>query len=201
MIGLLLKEFYQLLKYYKVILLMAVLFLIIVAINGINFFAIVYLSAVGGVIPMTLLSYDEHSGWDIYARTLPYTTVQLVSVKYIIGLLFDIVILVSLLLIMLFAKCSVGDMIISSSLILMFSMLVTALTAPLSFKFGTAKGKVLYGALFWACVVIVIAIFGTLDAWGIWIGTLTLMTAVGAVMIIYSLSWLLSVRFYKNRQF
>ena len=199
--GLLLKDFYQLLKYYKVILLMAVLFLIIAAIDGANFFAIVYLSAVGGVIPMTLLAYDEQSTWDIYAQTLPYTAAQLVSVKYIMGLVFNGIVLVALTLIMLFGEYSLGNIMLSNSTILIFSLLVTALTAPLSFKFGTTKGKVIYGAVLGAILAISAAVLGIMNAWGFWIGTNTLLMAVGTAIIIYLLSWLLSVRFYKKRQF
>ena len=180
---------------------MAVLFLIIAAIDGANFFAIVYLSAVGGVIPMTLLAYDEQSTWDIYAQTLPYTAAQLVSVKYIMGLVFNGIVLVALTLIMLFGEYSLGNIMLSNSTILIFSLLVTALTAPLSFKFGTTKGKVIYGAVLGAILAISAAVLGIMNAWGFWIGTNTLLMAVGTAIIIYLLSWLLSVRFYKKRQF
>ena len=110
-------------------------------------------------------------------------------------------VLVALALIMFFGEYSLGSIMLSSSTILIFSMLVTALTAPLSFKFGTTKGKVIYGAVLGAMLAISTAILGIMDAWGFWIGTNTLLMAVGTAIIIYLLSWLLSVRFYKKRQF
>ena len=199
--GLLLKDFYQLLRLFKLYFIVAAVFLALIAIGGENFFAIVYLSAVGGVIPMTLLAYDEQSTWDIYAQTLPYTRAQLVSVKYLMGLAFNGIVLVALTLIMLFGEYNLGNIMLSNSTILIFSTLVTALTAPLSFKFGTTKGKMIYGAILGAMVAISAAVLGIMNAWGFWIGTDSLLMAVGTAMIIYLLSWLLSVRFYRKRQF
>lgn len=199
--SLLLKDFYQLLCHFKVFCIVAVLFLVVVAVNGANLFAAIYLSAVIGITPMTLLAYDESSGWDIYAQTLPCTVAQLVAVKYIIGLVLNMAALLVLMLVIVLAGHGWGSLIIMTLTQLIFSLMVMALTLPLSFKFGTNKGRVIYWALMLIFIGIGRVIYKVLDIWGVGIGTLSLLAALGAVVIIYLLSWLLSVQFYKKRQF
>ena len=199
--SLLLKDFYQLLCHFKVFCIVAVLFLVVVAVNGANLFAAIYLSAVIGITPMTLLAYDESSGWDIYAQTLPCTVAQLVAVKYIIGLVLNMAALLVLTLVIVLAGHGWGSLIIMTLTQLIFSLMVMALTLPLSFKFGTNKGRVIYWALMLIFIGIGRVIYKVLDIWGVGIGTLSLLAALGVAMIIYLLSWLLSVRFYKKRQF
>ena len=199
--SLLLKDFYQLLCHFKVFCIVAVLFLVVVAVNGANLFAAIYLSAVIGITPMTLLAYDESSGWDIYAQTLPCTVAQLVAVKYIIGLVLNMAALLVLTLVIVLAGHGWGSLIIMTLTQLIFSLMVMALTLPLSFKFGTNKGRVIYWALMLIFIGIGRVIYKVLDIWGVGIGTLSLLAALGTAIIIYLLSWLLSVRFYKKRQF
>ena len=47
------------------------------------------------LIPINLLVYDERSRWTQYSGTLPYTKTQIVSGKYLIGLLIQLTILVA----------------------------------------------------------------------------------------------------------
>ena len=165
--SLLLKDFYQLLCHFKVFCIVAVLFLVVVAVNGANLFAAIYLSAVIGITPMTLLAYDESSGWDIYAQTLPCTVAQLVAVKYIIGLVLNMAALLVLTLVIVLAGHGWGSLIIMTLTQLIFSLMVMALTLPLSFKFGTNKGRVIYWALMLIFIGIGRVIYKVLDIWGV----------------------------------
>ena len=60
--GLLLKDFYMAAKYCRACLLC-------------------------GMIPVNLLAYDERSRWLEYSGTLPYTKAQIVSGKYLVGII------------------------------------------------------------------------------------------------------------------
>ena len=53
--------------------------------NGANFF-IVYAGFLMGMMPMTLLAYDQASKFSEYSAALPVTKEQLVGSKYIVGL-------------------------------------------------------------------------------------------------------------------
>ena len=86
--GLLLKDLYMASKYCRAFLLIVVVFLAVSFFGDDNIFFVVYPAMIAGIVPVTLISYDERDKWDLYAGTLPYTGSQLVSSKYIIGLLF-----------------------------------------------------------------------------------------------------------------
>ena len=84
--GLVLKDFYLLTRYCRNFLLVAFVFLVMYISNPGNTAAITMLCAVTGILPITLLSYDEREGWITYCQTLPYTKAQYVSAKYVMGL-------------------------------------------------------------------------------------------------------------------
>lgn len=86
--GLLLKDFYMTAKYCRSFLLIVVVFLAVSFFGKDNVFFILYPVLISSMIPVTLMSYDEHDKWNVYSLTLPYTRGQLVSAKYLTGLIF-----------------------------------------------------------------------------------------------------------------
>ncbi|NMP37237.1 MAG: ABC-2 transporter permease [Clostridiales bacterium] len=88
--GLLLKDFYMIGKYCRSFVLILTVFLVVSCFGNDNTFFIIYPVLIAGMIPVTLISYDEREKWHIYSETLPYTRAQFVSVKYLIGLLFEL---------------------------------------------------------------------------------------------------------------
>ena len=86
--GLLLKDAYQAWYYAKMVVVAAVVMMgvgVISMMNGANFF-IVYAGFLLGMMPMTLLAYDQTSKFNEYSAALPTTKEQLVGCKYIVGL-------------------------------------------------------------------------------------------------------------------
>ncbi len=86
--GLLLKDAYQIWHYAKGVIVAAVVMMgagVVTIMNGANFF-IVYAGFFLGMMPMTLLAYDQASKFSEYSAVLPVTKEQLVGSKYIIGL-------------------------------------------------------------------------------------------------------------------
>lgn len=86
--GLLLKDAYQAWYYAKTVVVTAVVMMgvgVISMMNGANFF-IVYAGFLLGMMPMTLLAYDQTSKFNEYSAALPATKEQLVGCKYIVGL-------------------------------------------------------------------------------------------------------------------
>ena len=83
--GLILKDFYNLTKQYKIILVLVIFYLLVsVSSEDTNFFGgVVSILMVMQVI--TTLSYDEKSNWDRYALTMPISRSDLVLSKYILG--------------------------------------------------------------------------------------------------------------------
>ena len=84
--GLLLKDWYMVVKYCKAYLLICLVFIGVSIMSDDNFFFILYPCILCGMIPVTLLGYDERSKWDQYCAALPYTKAQIVSGKYLLGM-------------------------------------------------------------------------------------------------------------------
>ncbi len=205
--GLLLKDLYMMKAYCKAYLLIAaVFFLISLSDNG-NFFFAFYPCLLCGMIPVNLLAYDERSRFLQYSATLPYTKAQLVSVKYLLGLLTQVVVLtligvaqgVKMALCGNFAFDAFLSMLLSS---LAISTLTPAITLPFIFKYGVEKGRIAYYVMIgFVCGAGVLfseflktkAATALSEEW-----LLVLFIAVAAAA--YALSWMASVTVYKKRE-
>lgn len=81
--GLLLKDAYQIWHYAKGVIVATVVMMgagVVTIMNGANFF-IVYAGFLMGMMPMTLLAYDQASKFSEYSAALPVTKEQLVGSK------------------------------------------------------------------------------------------------------------------------
>jgi len=78
--GLLLKDFYTLLKQLKLYLVFIVILSVIPSMNMTSI-GIVY----AAMLPITVIAFDERSKWDQLAVMMPYTRNELVLSKFLIG--------------------------------------------------------------------------------------------------------------------
>lgn len=85
--GLLLKDWYMIKKHCRLYLLLAAVFLVISWFDNASLFYVIYPCLTCGMITVSLMGFDERSGWVRYSGALPYTKAQLVSAKFIVGLL------------------------------------------------------------------------------------------------------------------
>ena len=87
--GLLLKDIYMAVQFYRAVLLVVAVFLLLTIFGDGSLIFLAYPTMISGMLPITLLSYDTHFKWEQYSGTLPYTRAQLVTVKYLVGLIFS----------------------------------------------------------------------------------------------------------------
>ena len=86
--GLLLKDAYQMWSYTRWIILASVAMMLMGTFfmkEGSNFFML-YGGLLLGILPMTLLAYDQNGRFSAYCAALPVTKEQIVGGKYLIGL-------------------------------------------------------------------------------------------------------------------
>lgn len=204
--GLILKDFYMASKYCRAFLVVIVVFLAVSFAGDGNAFFNIYPMMFAGILPVTLISYDEREKWNIYSGTLPYSREQLVSSKYLIGLCFEAVVFVVSAIAQAFRMISTGSFSAEA-----FSYILTAFFAlgmiapsvllPFIFKFGAEKGRVAF--------YIVIAVLGASSTVLAGLGIQTSITLDNkwilplvwvAVIALYLFSWFLSVQFYKKRE-
>ena len=204
---LLLKDWYMMKKYCRAYLLIAVVFIAVSLFSNDNMFFVFYPCLLCGMIPVNLLGYDERSRWMQYSGTLPYTKTQIVSGKYLIGLLSQITILVATGVAqaakMLIAhNFELGDFAVLMLLMLIVSTLTSSICLPFVFKLGVEKGRTAYYVMIgFVCGASVLAssiLRGQLVS-EIQPNLILALVAIVGVGI-YILSWYLSVVFFKKRE-
>ena len=205
--GLLLKDWYMMKKYCRAYLLIAVVFIAVSLFSNDNMFFVFYPCLLCGMIPVNLLGYDERSRWMQYSGTLPYTKTQIVSGKYLIGLLSQITILVAMGVAqaakMLIAhNFELGDFAVLMLLMLIVSTLTSSICLPFVFKLGVEKGRTAYYVMIgFVCGASVLAssiLRGQLVSEIQPNLILALVAVVG--ICVYILSWYLSIVFFKKRE-
>lgn len=207
--GLLLKDAYQLWYYAKGVVVAAVAMMgagVATIMNGANFF-IVYAGFLLGMMPMTLLAYDQASKFNEYSAAFPATKEQLVGCKYIVSLcglvLAEIFAAVALAVAHLHWVAVDGALVISTLVqVGMTTLLSSTILLPLSYRFGYEKAKyvfylmvgVLAGVMGFSVAANEDGLVRNLLPQGI--SSLGLLGVAVVVLVLYALSWRLSVAWY-----
>lgn len=205
--GLLLKDFYMTMKYCRAYVFMAVVFIAISFADAENMFFVFYPSMLCGMIPATLLSYDERSRWLQYSGTLPYTKAQIVSAKFIIGLAFQVLVLVLTGIVQALRMVNEGGFSLPEFaammvLILLMSILASCISLPFMFKFGVEKGRVAYYVMIGAvCAGGAVGSVLLQEAALTSVGMQVLLPVLCVVGVgVYALSWIGSIKAYQKRE-
>lgn len=205
--GLLLKDGYQTVSQMKTMYLTVAVVLIVWMFSTSDSYAfpISYAAIFLGVLPVNLLGYDQNSGWVEYSLTLPVSKKVLVAEKYLVGLL-----------------CAAASVVIGGLFVVVLSLrkgaeldgtalffvgngvntilLMNGISLPLMYRFGAEKARMIY--------ILTFAGFGALIAGGGALvdefqtnGRFQASIGLGAalfvvVLVLYVLSWRLSVAWY-----
>ena len=205
--GLLLKDWYMMKKYCKSYIIIAAVFTALSLASKGNMFFVFYPCLLCGMIPVNLLGYDERSRWMQYSGTMPYTKTQLVSAKYLIGLLSQTAMLIVMGIAQGIKTTVSGDFVWNDFIVLMLMMLIMAtltssISLPFIFKLGVEKGRTAYylmiGMVCGASVLASSFFRSDLQA-EIRPNTILIVMSIVGVGV-YILSWLLSIRFFKKRE-
>jgi len=205
--GLLLKDWYMTVKYCRVYLLIAVVFIAVSFASDGNLFFTFYPCLLCGMIPVNLLAYDERSRWIQYCEALPYSRAQIVSSKYLMGLFAQI----TMLLVSGIAqgiRMHIGGVfrLDEFSMLMLLMLIICTLSPsiclPFVFKWGVEKGRIAY------YLMVGIGCAGSVIASSLFRAELQTEAshnvALGIVALvgigIYALSWYLSVKFYQARE-
>ena len=200
--GLMKKEFLMLWRASRAFLLICVLFIAMSAISQDNIIFLFMPIMISGLLPSTLLSYDERCKWQEFRGALPVSRAQLVSAKYLLGLGCMTVVLVVTVVVHLIVRRYPTEMLLTMlGAIYGLSLFISAVSLPMMFKFGVEKGRLWY----YATLVLVGGASGasagvTTDLFSEGLPSfLWLIPVLGVV--IFALSWLLAIRFYQKREF
>lgn len=198
--GLFLKDLYMINAYFRTLIAIAVVFIISSFWGGGNMFLIIYPMIVAAMLPMSILSYDEKSRWDVYCGTLPCSKSAVVSVKYLSCLVYVAVMFaLSLLVQSLRITRAGGDM---SELAVIMAMLLSiglvgpSLMLPVVFRLGTEKGRMAYYVVIGALCALSFLLPEKLPS--ALANSVALLPLAAAAL--FAASWLLSIFFYRKRE-
>ncbi|MCR4805705.1 MAG: ABC-2 transporter permease [Clostridia bacterium] len=200
--GLILKDMYMMKKYFRFSWVVVGIFLIVGAINEQFSFYHAYSCMMGGIVPISVLSFDEKERWMDYADTLPLSANTIVRSKYLFGLIFSLAV-TALAIVSYMVNCmknrggDLSSVPAMASVFFFLSMLPAILLMPVLFRFGVEKGRILYYVLFGTLFAIV-ALTGITDSFR---PTLRLNPAIAliATVILWIVSLLLSQAAYPKR--
>lgn len=145
--GLLLKDFYTLIKQMKLFLAFIVIFSVLPGYN-MAAFAIMYAS----FLPITALAYDERSKWDTLAAMMPYTPRQMVMSKYLLGYITTGAAAVLAFVVQTFVAVIKKEPLsaegwLSLVMVLCLAIIMQAVVMPIMFKVGVEKGRMVFFAV------------------------------------------------------
>ncbi len=207
--GLLLKDWYAIRYYCRANIFMIIAFSIAGGVMEGNFFFTYYPCIFAGIITMSLIAYEEREKWEQYAATLPYTKAQRVSSKYIVSLCFGvgtilINVITQLVCMVLMNKYDIDKLLSIFLVFVPLALLPAAFLLPFIYRFGVNKGRIAYFivlAVFCGAIGVVasnqtMGLLAKVSAPQISISIIVFLASLMA----YALSWMLSIKFYKNRE-
>lgn len=206
--GLLLKDWYMILKYCKSFLVVLVIFMGVSAVGESALLFALYPMILVTMVPVTLMSYEEKSGWDIYCDTMPNTRRGMVNSKYILLLLSlgACLLLMGVSQLIRMAYTNIIDFEgfwSMMGLLTAVGLISPCLMMPVIFRFGTEKGRLFYyflvGSLAALFMIMAnldpeVSLTGVLPPW-------ILGAILAGAAVLFILSWGLSIRFYEKREF
>ncbi len=203
--GILLKELYCVLGYFKLYLVLIPFFVLLSLVSPESSAIIFFPCMLSGMIGVSLLATDEKEKWNIYAASLPYSRAQIVSGKYLIGLImvsFTLLIWAAAKSIMMTVNGAfdISVLLNQVSMLVMFALIPGAFLLPFAYKFGVEKGRIMYYVVIGvACAIPPIS--GELGN-GILNDSFqyTSLIILGAALVIYAVSWLISAKIYQGKE-
>ena len=207
--GLLLKDFYMAARYCRTYILIGVVFIAVsfAGSNSENMFFVFYPCLLCGMIPVNLLAYDERSRWLEYSGTLPYTKAQIVSGKYLIGIIVQGAMLLAVGLsqtvrMHLAGTFRLEEFALFMATIFAMATITSSITLPFMFRWSVEKGRIAY-----YCMIGFVCAAGYLGS-VFFTGSTRLAVSQGALMAIltltgiavYAASWLAAIALYQKRE-
>lgn len=204
--GLLYKDFCLMKKHCRAYLFVMVFILLAAVMEEDGLFMLLYPCMLSGMMPVTLMGYDERSGWDRYSSMLPYSKGKIVSSKYIVGLVMQVVVMALSTAAQLCRTLRFGGG--GVPLGALMAMMLTAsftsvgLCMPFMFRFGVEKGRIAYYLMIgMVCGVCAAASMQFGGASGAELPSATVWFAAAALSVaIYAASWYVSIVWYKKRE-
>lgn len=211
MLGFIKKDLFMIKANLKTFLIIFALYLIL-AIQGM-FDVIFVIPLIGIMLFITTFSYDDYNNWNAYVATIPNGRKNAVRAKYIISTILMIILGILSFGMDVFKNYHVMDAFsIEASIsgvlgIVLSIVIIISILYPIMFKFGSTKGR----------VILFVVVFGLAAIIGLVANANTISLNTGEVLellekyeyiaipvvsvILLTISYLISSKIYKNKEF
>ena len=172
--------------------------------GGLLFAMVLILSS---MVPVSTIAYDERSKWDRIANTTPLSRKEIVVAKYLLAVILTVFSVVVCFVIYLFDKrIPITENLIMCYILVLMGMFYQAILLPVNIKFGAEKGRNIMLAVMFAPIILVMVVSksGIIDFAAIELFLANnenllpyIVTAV--VLVVYTVSIMLSVKIYENK--
>lgn len=186
----------------RILLALVLVFIVMAAINPDNMFFSVYPPIVLTAMSLNSLAADEKSGWLVYADTLPCGRKKIVASKYLLAGAGCLIPLLLQLIAYVVANMAYGEFDIERILWILCIVLVAgtahaAIMLPISLRFGTEKGRIIYILCLCAFCATAIAVpMPTITVGRSW---MILGAVAAACVVLWWISYQIAVALYQKR--
>lgn len=206
--GLLLKDWYVLLRQTKWTLAIVLVYVCLPLAGSQSFlsaFAIIFCA----MLPLTLMSLDEKTGFDRYALALPCSRRDVVLSRYLLGLgtvgaVTVLLLLVSAVSSLIYDQRALLSSVCETAPMLAGGLLYLSISLPIAFRFGVEKARlwfVLVTAVLAGSIAAVVSVLPSEPtALVSFIASPGILWLVPAALALFGLSLLLSLRIYEKRE-
>ena len=204
--GLLIKEFYGIISYCKITLILALFCVISFFTKDNAEYFVFYPFMLISMIPVTLASLDERYNWENYSMGLPVSKKDLVSVKFLVGAILNIITLLFVGTGYLIAHINDATFTWATYFgliifVLGLSFAGPAGTLPFMFKYGVEKGRSISLFTIMICYLPGLILLQE-DVQALISNQLVVFSIVGlGSILLYLLAWKWSIKIYQKREF
>ena len=198
MLGLLIKDFYNLKKQ----LLWYIVIIIIFNILSLNINNIAFSATIGVLVavsvPLSAIAYEEKDGWQKFAIASGISTESITGEKYLLGIICAVVCDIFYLFVLIFLNT---EHILEEFFIPVCIQIISLSTLlPLIFKFGAEKGRVLMIFALILLLSIFVFLMNYLDSIIFTIGILFIILLIIYSLSVFIISFIVSIKFFNNKK-
>lgn len=194
----------------KTLIIMSVIYLMMVFQGMLEITFIVPL--IGIIMFITTFSYDDFNNWNAYAITFPYGRKNVVKAKYIASIILIIILAILTLIISIVISyiktegINIEEIVFSLMSTILSTILIISLLYPIVFKFGSTNGRIiLFAAVFGiAGIIALISRFIDMTSFTNMLNVVDKYSYIAvpvASVILLGVSYLISNKIYKNKEF
>lgn len=197
--GLLLKDFYVMKRELRAFFFIIVLFTAFSFVGENNSFFMFYGLIMLPIVNISLISYDERSHWDSFLDTTPVSRSTAVTEKYLLTLLLLLLWSPVVLAVYLVQAANLGSPVQAVCICIYMALFFPAIIYPFIFALGSEKGRFAYFIFIFAAMAAITAGISLMDRGAFVIPDELSLILLLPPVVIYLISWRLSIALYKKR--